>query len=136
MNQTAFNRQNLLKALKGEHEAIAFYEALAALADNSDMRVMIEKIRADEEKHYDGFTRLCRRLFRQEPPVMENAKPYIEDFETGLRTAVHDELEAYELYRDMYLGIADPTIRNFLLEAFTDENEHAAHELLMLTELA
>lgn len=117
----------LLKAMKGEAEARKYYRRLMDEAPNEREADMIEHFFEDETKHFSKFRMLYEMITGKEPELANLESPDIDGYLEGIEQAILDELEAYEFYRDIYLSNNNPIVRDIFLEAFTDENEHAAH---------
>ena len=62
---------DLTKALNGEYNAIRFYEQLAQLAPNEEVRNRILEIRKDEMRHYHGFSYIFTCLTGQQPSLFK-----------------------------------------------------------------
>ena len=58
---------DLEKAIDGEYNAIFFYERLAQLAPNEEIRTRILEIRKDEMRHFQGFSYIFTCLTGQNP---------------------------------------------------------------------
>lgn len=119
--------EQLIKAMKGEAEARLFYERLISMAPNLQEAEIIRHFLDDEINHYRNFRMLYRRVTGTEPVLPPLVPPLFPNYVSGIEEAILDELEAYEFYRDLYLGSCNPMVRNIFFEALTDENEHAAH---------
>ncbi|SHH62914.1 Rubrerythrin [Caloranaerobacter azorensis DSM 13643] len=117
----------LIQAMKGELEAIEYYERLIKMAPNREEANIIRAFYEDEKKHYNNFRRLYMMMTGRPPIILPVNKPKIKSYLQGIEQAILDELKAYEFYRDIYLSNINPYVRNTFFEAFTDENEHAAH---------
>ncbi|MCL1631672.1 ferritin-like domain-containing protein [Sporolactobacillus sp. CPB3-1] len=138
MNPSAVSENfaaEVLKAVQGEATAIDFYGRLAEAAPSEDMKSAILGIRQDEQDHFQLFSWLYIRLTGTQPAFQVTPVRF-QSFSEGLRIAYHDELKDYETYRNLYLMTQDPTIRNILLRAFTDEIKHAIRFGLMTTSLS
>ncbi|MET1249323.1 ferritin-like domain-containing protein [Sporolactobacillus sp. STCC-11] len=125
----------VLDAVKGEATAVDFYGRLAEAAPNAEMRADILSIRQDEHDHFQLFSWLYAQLTGNQP-VFQITPVQFRSFSEGLRIAYRDELEDYETYRNLYLTHSDPTVRNILLRAFSDEIKHAIRFGFMTTNLA
>ena len=81
---------NLLKAMQGEYNAIFFYEKLATLAPNEQMRKRILDIQADEIEHFKAFSYLYTHLtgMQYTPQITE---PMPTTFPDGVVAAFNDE---------------------------------------------
>ena len=131
-NMTAF-LNDLLKAATNEAQAIDFYTRVINSASTEKQREYFGHALSDERVHYRLFTDLYRRLTNQEPKVPQFAPAQFSNFGEALERAIGDQLEAYEMYRDMYLSTVDPYARDILLRAFTDEIEHATRFIHLKT---
>ncbi len=113
-------------AMANEAGAIEFYMGLASIAPRPEYRETLETIAADERKHLQSFRALYCQLtcsYPQVRPAVETAP----DFAAGITMAIKDELEAYEMYRDMLLMVCQQEYRDVMFEAMTDEMEHAVY---------
>jgi len=115
----------LLQAAASEAQAIDFYTRVVQSAPNEKAREDFNHALEDERLHYRLFVDLYRRITSQEPQVPSFTPVTFNSFGEALNKAVESELEAYEMYRNMYLSTFDPAARDILLRAFTDEMEHA-----------
>lgn len=115
----------LKRAMQGEQDTIEFYKRLSEMTDDRENKEIIGRIIADERRHFDGLQALFRQLYRRNPPPISSAEPKIKSFRQGSRTAVLEELDTYEFYRNIYLGNYSSIIKNFSFEAMTDECGHA-----------
>jgi rubrerythrin len=115
----------LQKAMKGEQNAIAGYEAMKAMTNDSGHLRTLDHIISDERKHLMKFEDIYRRRFGAVPdgsPAMEPPACMLMDC---IRRSVEDELASYEMYRNIYLDNGGEQVRQPFFEAMTDENEHA-----------
>jgi rubrerythrin len=131
-------REQLLKAIEGERDAITFYEHLKTLTGDEEHLKNIGHIMHDEKKHLEKFEELFRKKFggreRAEPSPMEQSdRPLPHEFNAALRQAINDELEAYEFYRDVYMDCTNEQVKVPFYGAMTDENEHAIRLNMMYT---
>ena len=117
----------LMKAMKGEAEARKYYKRLIGMAPNEKEADIIERIYEDEKKHLTKFKMLFKMIANKEPELTNVKSPDFDSYLEGVENAILDELEAYEFYRDIYLFSNNPVVKEIFFEAFTDENEHAAH---------
>lgn len=117
----------LLKAMKDESEARKYYNKLMDMAPDESEAEIIEHFFEDETKHLSKFRMLYEMTTGKEPELESLKSPDFNNYVEGIEQAIHDELKAYVFYRDIYLSNNNPIIRDIFLEAFTDENEHAAH---------
>lgn len=117
----------LLKAMNGEASARKYYKKLAGMAPDEKEADIIEHFYEEETKHLSKFRMLFEMTTGKEPELTGVKQPSFDNYLEGIEQAILDELEAYEFYRDIYLSSNNPMVREIFFEAFTDENEHAAH---------
>lgn len=122
---------DLTKALNGEYNAICFYEKLAQLAPNDEIRNRILEIRKDEMRHYHGFSYIFTCLTGQQPsPQITEALPT--DFKNGVITAFHDEQDAVDFYHQVARETNIPYISNQFSSNASDEQNHAVWFLFFM----
>ncbi|WP_274307739.1 ferritin-like domain-containing protein [Solibacillus daqui] len=118
-------------AINGEFNAIRFYEHLAQLAPNEEVRNRILEIRNDEIRHYQGFTYTYTWLTGQQPsPQLTEPLPY--DFKSGILTAFKDEQEAVDFYHRVSRESNMPYISNQFRSNASDEQNHAVWFLFFI----
>lgn len=124
---------DLMKYIRGETNASAYYRALAEKApDATDMKLLLE-FAADEKGHANSFKSQYYRLTgKTYDPTPETPK-LLDNWADNLRERVLDESGDYRTYRDAYLENRDPGLRRAFFEAATDENVHALRLLYMLS---
>ncbi|WP_336045966.1 ferritin-like domain-containing protein [Solibacillus ferritrahens] len=115
---------NLTKALEGEYNAIRFYEHLAQLAPNDEIKKRILEIRKDEMRHYHGFSYIFTCLTGQQPSP-RISEPLPTDLKQGIITAFHDEQEAVEFYHRVARETNIPYISHQFRSNAADEQNHA-----------
>lgn len=136
-NQAAIPSQfisDLLGNITGEATAIEFYSRLEKIAPTQQDKKAIAQIIRDETDHFHLFSQLYYTITGQSP-VYQITPVHFQSFSEGLQIAYHDELGDYEKYRNQYLMVHDPQIRDILLRAFTDEIKHAIRFGFMHTAL-
>jgi len=117
--------QNLLQAISGEAQAIDFYSRVLNIAPTASAKNDFQHALEDEKEHYQLLSWLYTSLTSQTPQVPPFIPVSFQSYTDAVDQAVQDELEAYEMYRDMYLSTNDPVARDILLRTYTDEGEHA-----------
>jgi rubrerythrin len=127
------SREQLLKAIEGEQNAIAGYEHMKTLTDDKGHLETVNGIIRDEHKHLKSFEELYRRKFGNGLMSPRMMSPSAHIFTDSVKSAFEDELESYEFYRDVYLDNSGEQLRAPFFEAMTDENEHAIRLNMMLT---
>ncbi|TCP53832.1 rubrerythrin [Tumebacillus sp. BK434] len=127
--------QLVLKAIYNEREAQLLYRDLEVRAVTPFQKRQIRHAYNDEVKHERLLSHLYHTLTGRQPQVAYPPRPEIPDFQTALRGAFEDELEAVELYRDMYLMTQLQWVRDVLFQLFTDEYEHATRFAYLRAEL-
>jgi rubrerythrin len=113
----------LRKAINDEASAVKFYGVLEGMAPNA-YRDFVTHAKNDEIQHTRMFQKLYRKLTGSEASVQADVTDF-STYKEGIEIAFRRELEAAELYRDMYLSTTVPKIRDVLFKAMTDEMEHA-----------
>lgn len=117
--------QRLLKALKGEQDAILFYQALMTMTDGQVDKEVITEIISDEKKHFSNYSSLYTAITGRRPPLPKPEKPNIPSYLDGIEKAIFDETDAYDFYKDTFLCTNNQIAKQLFLDAFTDENNHA-----------
>lgn len=117
--------EEVYHAARGELEAAAMYEQLAALAPGDWERSQILHALEDERKHYRLLSALYSRLTGGPLPSI-SVHVRVSDYRSGLREALEDELEAAEMYRRMRASATERSLRDMFFELQTDEMEHAS----------
>lgn len=125
---------DLTRAINSEATAIHFYAELMGSAENEVQRSYIEHAYRDEEKHLKMFTYLYRKLTGKQPMISRDKVNYA-TYLAGIEKAFDSELDAVELYRNMYLAVRLPKVRDVLFRALTDEMEHAQRFNFIYTQL-
>ncbi|WDL97599.1 ferritin-like domain-containing protein [Alicyclobacillus sp. ALC3] len=110
-------------AINDQATAVKFYEALEGMAP-SKYRDFVSHAKNDEMLHVRLLSKLYRKLTGHRPNV-QAGKTQFASYKDGIETAFRGELEAAELYRDMYLSTRIPEVRDVLFRTMTDEMEHA-----------
>lgn len=117
--------KKLEEAINGEATAIRFYGDLLNLVRGD--RTAYDNVKHaydDENKHFRAFVDLYVSLTGRQPSVRITPMRYT-SLADAYRQAFFGELEAAELYSDMYLMTRDPDIRDIFFMAKNDEQEHA-----------
>jgi rubrerythrin len=114
---------NLKRAIHDQAGAVRFYEELEKAAPRED-KDFINHALEDEKTHVQMFRKLYNRLTGKDV-FAHAAKTEFPSYKDGIEIAFRRELEAAELYRDMYLSTKIPKVRDILFKAMTDEMEHA-----------
>ncbi|MCL6444271.1 MAG: ferritin-like domain-containing protein [Alicyclobacillus sp.] len=113
----------LTGAINDQASAVKFYEVLEGMAP-SKYRDFVNHAKNDEMVHFRLLSKLYRRLTGYQPSVQAETTQF-SSYKEGIEIAFRRELEAAELYRDMYLNTRVPEIRDILFKTMTDEMEHA-----------
>lgn len=133
-DQTRF-LQLVLQAIYNERSAQLLYRDLEVRAETPFQKRQIRHAYDDEVKHERLLNQLYHNLTGQHPQVAYPPRPEIPDFQTAIRGAFEDELEAVELYRDMYLMTYLPWVRDVMIQLLTDEFEHSTRFSYIRAEL-
>lgn len=117
--------RDLLQAASGEAQAIDFYTRVLQIAPTQTARRDFQHALEDEKDHYQLFTQLYASLTGQTAQIPPYQPVEFQTYTEAVDKAIEGELEAYEMYRDMYLSTYDPVARDIMLRGYTDESEHA-----------
>jgi len=117
--------QILLNAMQDEVNAIAYYNQLIELTEDTQDIELLQDIRNDEMSHFTALSELYDLLTNLEVPVFEAEVPQITTFIDGVKQAFFNELEDSEFYRGLALNCANPSQRMFF-DIMADENKHAS----------
>ncbi|MFD2169539.1 ferritin family protein [Tumebacillus lipolyticus] len=123
------------QAISDERQAQQFYRLLAERANSKFQKEQIDHAYEDEVKHEKMLIRLYSTITGQSPHVSSAQAPELADYLTGIRKAFTDELQAAEMYRDLYLMSNLPWVRDIFFELITDEMEHASRFAFIRAEL-
>jgi len=117
--------EHLQKAINGEASAIQFYGELLQLNEKDRMAYdNVKHAYDDEHKHFKAFTALYVKLTGKQP-LIEPKPTKFTMMADAYRFAFFDELEAADLYKEMYLQTPYTPIRDIFFMAKSDEIEHA-----------
>lgn len=123
----------LLRVIEGEQNAIAGYERLKTMTSDREHIETLDKIIRDEHKHLRKFEEMYRRRFGTAPASPRVSEAPANTFMDGVRHSVGEELDTYELYRDIWMDNSGEQVRMPFFEGMTDENEHATRLSLMFS---
>lgn len=126
----------LTALLVDEQNGAAFYQSLSENADTPENAAILASIRDDEIRHFIILKELFCKYFRCEPKLPPVAEVSYQSFADGIKTAIADELTAYEDYRNIYLSNRDMLVKETVFETMTDEIEHAVWENMILSTLS
>lgn len=126
INNYKITSELLIDAMQGEINAMYFYEKLSEMTNDVDDIKIIENIHDDEVKHFNMFAELYKNLYVKDLSCFTPNNINIVSFIFGVKKSIIYELDASEMYRNIYLFNSNETIKSIFFEAFTDENEHAA----------
>ncbi len=124
---------DLTKAINGEYNAIRYYEQLAKLASNEEVKNRILEIQKDEIRHYQGFVYTYTYLTAQQPTLQIN-ETLPQNFKSGILTAFKDEQEAVEFYHRVAREYNIPYISNQFSSNASDEQNHAVWFLFFINQ--
>jgi len=124
---------DLNKAINGEYNAIRYYEQLAKLAPNEEVKNRILEIQKDEIRHYQGFVYTYTYLTAQQPTLQIN-ETLPQNFKSGILTAFKDEQEAVEFYHRVAREYNIPYISNQFSSNASDEQNHAVWFLFFINQ--
>lgn len=114
------------RAIAGEARDEKFYNYLISVAPNQKEKDIIRSIRDDELSHFDLFKQIYKDIAHREPvPLEEEEYEQPESYLDGIEEALFGELDAVELYRQIYYGLRKDEHRDKLFEIITDELKHS-----------
>jgi rubrerythrin len=124
----------LERAVQGECHAIACYTHLMELAPSAIERAQIGEIIADEQRHAQQFSKMYTFVTNRQPTprqIDECPKTY----RAGLEAAIVDEQKTADAYRDLAERTMSPSMREMVLRAAADEQNHAVWFVYFLLRL-
>jgi len=124
---------DLNKAINGEYNAIRYYEQLAKLAPNEEVKNRILEIQKDEIRHYQGFVYTYTYLTAQQPTLQIN-ETLPQNFKSGILTAFKDEQEAVEFYHRVAREYNIPYISNQFSSNDSGEPNHTVWFLFFINQ--
>jgi rubrerythrin len=77
--QASLNQEILRAAIIAELDAINFYEQMAALTDDKDIRAVLLDIAREEKTHVGEFQTMLLRLDAEQVKEMDHAKKEIKE---------------------------------------------------------
>jgi len=117
--------KELQKAIQGERDATLFYQELLKVAPTENAQYALEIAIKDEKEHYQTLQKLLFNL-TGEYYQPQNKEIKFKHFYDGLQISFFSELEAFEMYKMIYLSTYCPTIRDIFYEIQNDEIKHAS----------
>ncbi|WP_339061390.1 ferritin-like domain-containing protein [Tepidibacillus marianensis] len=111
-------------AITDERGAIDFYTRLLAVAPTEIAKYSVQTALDDEKIHNKQLTRLYKKLTGHKPVIVVK-KVEFHHFFDGLQKAFLGEVKAAEFYKEMYLSVFCPNIRDILYSIQHDEVEHS-----------
>lgn len=114
----------LRSAIEDEYKSYFYYKSMYQLTDDPLCKEFIRHIYEDEKSHYEMFQQLHYMLTGKYVSNPKKPAPCTELRECA-KTALVDELEAVELYKEMLLTVPFDQAYDPLFIALHDEMEHA-----------
>ncbi len=115
----------IIEAMKDEKHDAKKYCKMLKMTNNPTIRNQIRFAYEDEKVHYKLFKRLYFELtgewIKVETPPVILEKTLI----GNVKTSIDGELDAVELYRQIYAMLSKQPQRDTLFRIITDEQEHA-----------
>jgi len=125
----------LMRVIQDKQDKIAYYEQLHKMTSDRQDIDIISTIHKEEIDHYHTFINLYAHLFGEQPSVLSTALPQIYSFVYGVKNSIRIELDAYDLYSNIFFTDPNIEVRNAFVRALTDENRHAAKYTYIFTKL-
>ncbi|MFA6169297.1 MAG: ferritin family protein [Candidatus Margulisiibacteriota bacterium] len=131
--------QPILIALKAEKKAIEYYSRAARRVTNQEGKTALNKIKAQEEKHYRELLRKFKHLSGHEATAAEIdgvdvtfsalTEEHIPDREASdlevCQVALKDEKEAHAFYLKSAASATDEETKKMFHELASEESQHA-----------
>ncbi|WP_028547604.1 ferritin-like domain-containing protein [Paenibacillus sp. UNC451MF] len=109
---------------------IRAYAALVKLAPADEAIMELDRMLAEEKRHYKLLEALYMELKGIEPSVQPERITYA-TYEEGLQHVVRLEREAIRQYRDTYLLTPSPRVRDLFFYGMSDSADHLVGLILM-----
>ncbi|WP_282941191.1 ferritin-like domain-containing protein [Paenibacillus sp. RC67] len=109
---------------------ICAYAALVKLALSEEAITELDRMLADEKRHYKLLEALYLELKGAEPTVQPERFAFA-TYEEGLQHVIRLEREAIRQYRDTYLLTPSPRVRDLFFYGMSDSADHLVGLILM-----
>jgi len=119
LNQSQL-KEAILKSLIEEASSAEFYSRLMSEAIDDTHKELIERSRDIKLKHLQSIENLYVYYFLQKPQYQINRIEY-ENYKDALFTALKNQLESSERYRDIQLSTREQPVRETFYKAMIDE---------------
>lgn len=115
----------IVEAMKDERADRAKYGMMIEMTRDEKVKAQIRFAYEDEGKHYKLFKKIYYELTGRTVDVPEPTPMRYESLLPAIESSIDGELEAVELYRQIYSMLPTREMRDTLYEIITDEQEHA-----------
>lgn len=126
--------ENLEKAIQNEYADYHYYKSMYNLTSDPYWKGFIQHVYEDEKSHYEMFQQLYYMLTGTFVQNLQKRASCI-NLKACAKSAVKDELEAAEIYKEMLLQIPIQQAYAPLFVAMHDETEHAIRLSMMYNAL-
>ena len=116
--------QQLKDAIQDKYQTYFWYQSMLKLTDDKTWKDYIQHAIDDEKSHYEMFQQLYYMLKGEYVQKLVK-KPPCQNLEAGAKAALTAELEATDLYKEMFLNVPLQQGQYPLFIAMHDEMEHA-----------
>lgn len=123
------------RAVQGEYHAITCYKQLMELAPSAAERSQIGEIIADEQRHAQQFSKMFTVITNRQP-TLRQIEECPKTYRAGVEAALIDEQKTVDFYRDLAERTVSPPMREMVLRAAADEQNHAVWFLYFLHRIA
>lgn len=125
----------IVKAMQDEKHDRKKYKSMLTMTKKVKIRNQIKSAYEDEGKHYAMFRHLYFELTGEDIDVPTPMVKLAKTLTGNIKTSINGELDAVEMYRQIYSLLQDPDERNMVFEIITDEQEHATRFVYIYTKL-
>ncbi|MBK3495932.1 ferritin-like domain-containing protein [Viridibacillus sp. YIM B01967] len=116
--------EQLKKAIQDEYQSYYWYKSMLELTKDPTWRSYLERMITDQKCHYEMFQQLYYMLTEKYVQKLTK-KPPCKDFKACVKEALGKELEATDLYKEMFLNVPIEQGQYPLFIAMQDGMEHA-----------
>lgn len=126
----------LIEAMKDERHDRVKYERMMEMTNDPFVKKQIKFAYDDEIRHYKEFNQIYQQLTGKKIniPIPTNIEKYNTLME-AVQSSIDGELEAVEVYRNIFSLLTNKQMRDTVFKIITDEQEHAARFIYLYSML-
>lgn len=134
MYSNQFVLELIKDAINDELSDNKFYADLAKAVKDIDDKKTLEQMSLDEKKHYEMFADIYKKLSDKEySPENVEYKTLDTNIINNIERAINGEFAGVEAYRPILFALENKQFKNYLTEIITDEQNHAAKLIYMVS---